>query len=64
MRRGYLRLVFRLRWLRKREDGQDIVEYAFLIALIAAVATAASQSLAVVLTTELSNIATKFNNVL
>ena len=63
MRCGYERLSFRLRWLMKREDGQDIVEYAFLVALIAAVATAASQSLAVVLTTELGNIATKFNSV-
>jgi Flp pilus assembly pilin Flp len=43
-----------------REDGQDIVEYALLIALIGALVTASSGTLAYVLTTGISNLATRF----
>jgi Flp pilus assembly pilin Flp len=45
-----------------REDGQDLVEYALVIALIGVSSTAAMKPLAVVLTTELSNLATAFTN--
>ena len=38
--------VFRLRCLMTLEDGQDLVEYALVVALIALVATACMKSLA------------------
>jgi Flp pilus assembly pilin Flp len=57
---GYHRLVFRLQCWILREDGQDIVEYALLIALIAAFVTASTQSMAYLLTTTISNLATRF----
>jgi Flp pilus assembly pilin Flp len=60
MRRGNLKLVFRLQWLMKRADGQDLVEYAFLLAMIGAVAIASSGTLAGVLTTTLTHIASTF----
>ncbi len=56
--------VYRWRCLMLREDGQDLVEYALVIALIGVSSTAAMKPLAVVLTTELSNIATAFTNAL
>jgi Flp pilus assembly pilin Flp len=40
------------------QGGQDLVEYVLLIALISMSVVAATKSLAVVLTTALSNIAT------
>jgi Flp pilus assembly pilin Flp len=40
------------------EDGQDLVEYAFIIALIATGATAAMQGLASILMTALTHINT------
>ena len=54
--------VNRWRCLMLREDGQDLVEYALVIALIGVSSTAAMKPLAVVLTTELSNLATAFTN--
>jgi Flp pilus assembly pilin Flp len=62
MRRGNLKLVFRLRWLMERTDGQDIVEYAFLLAVIAGVAIASSGSVAGVITLTFNEIATGFTN--
>jgi Flp pilus assembly pilin Flp len=46
-------------WM-SREDGQDIVEYALLCAMLGAFLTASSQSLAYLLTTTISNLATRF----
>jgi Flp pilus assembly pilin Flp len=57
---GYQRLVFRLKCWMLREDGQDLVEYALLIALIGAFLTASTSSLAYVLITGISNLATLF----
>ncbi len=42
-------LIDRLRALMRLEDGQDLVEYAMVIALIATGATAGMQGLAVVM---------------
>jgi Flp pilus assembly pilin Flp len=44
-----------------QEDGQDIVEYALLIALIGVFVTASTRSMAVLLTTTISNLATLFS---
>lgn len=44
-----------------KEEGQDLVEYALLIALIAFAATAGIKSLATNLNTAFSNIATAVN---
>jgi hypothetical protein len=44
------------------QGGQDLVEYVLLIALLGASALAITKSLAIVLTTALSNIATQLAN--
>jgi Flp pilus assembly pilin Flp len=43
-------------------DGQDIVEYALVIALIAGVITASNRALANMVSTAFSNIATQFSS--
>jgi len=43
----------------KDEEGQDLIEYALVVALIAFAATAGMSSLAVSLNTAFSNIGTK-----
>ncbi len=55
---GFRRLVHELRCMMALQGGQDLVEYVLLIALISMSVVAATKSLAVVLTTALSNIAT------
>jgi Flp pilus assembly pilin Flp len=57
MRPGYRRLVFSLFDWMTHEHGQDLVEYALILALLAAFVTASTRSMALVLTTALSNIA-------
>jgi Flp pilus assembly pilin Flp len=44
------------------QGGQDLVEYVLLTALISISAVAVTKSLAIVLTTALSNIATQIAN--
>jgi len=56
-RRHYFRNLQRLM---TGEDGQDLVEYALLIAMLVVTATASSGPMAIVITTELSNIAAAF----
>jgi pilus assembly protein Flp/PilA len=46
MRRGYLKLVYRLKCWMRQELGQDLVEYALVVALIAFGAVAGMKSLA------------------
>jgi pilus assembly protein Flp/PilA len=58
---GYLRIVCRLQCLLLREEGQDLVEYALIIAMLAVTVTAASQSMANALTTGLITIAARFS---
>jgi Flp pilus assembly pilin Flp len=52
------RFVRNLPWLImwKREEGQDLVEYALVIALIALAVTASTSSLAIVLTTAMNTV--------
>jgi Flp pilus assembly pilin Flp len=57
---GHWHHVYRWQCLLTREDGQDMVEYALVIALIGVSSTAAMRPMAVVLTTVLSNIAAAF----
>jgi Flp pilus assembly pilin Flp len=52
------KLIDRLLALMRLEDGQDLVEYAMIIALITTGATAAMQGLASVLLTALTHIST------
>jgi pilus assembly protein Flp/PilA len=59
---GHWRHVFKWQCLLAREDGQDMVEYALVIALIAVSSTAAMKPMAVLLTTVLSHIATTFTS--
>ncbi len=51
-------LSIRVQGLTSREEGQDLVEYALVVALIAFGATAAMQSLAGGLNTAFTNIST------
>jgi pilus assembly protein Flp/PilA len=46
MQVAFLRLVIRLRTLIEQEIGQDLVEYALVVALIALAATIGMKSLA------------------
>jgi pilus assembly protein Flp/PilA len=50
------KLYLKLQDLANREDGQDLVEYALVVALIAFGATAGMSSLATGLNTAFSNI--------
>ena len=58
MRTNFLQLYFKLHDLIHREEGQDLVEYALVVALIAFGATAGMQSLAAGLNTAFGNIST------
>ncbi len=55
---GFQKRIDLLQALIRLEDGQDLVEYAMVIALIATGATAAMQGLANVLMTALTHINT------
>jgi pilus assembly protein Flp/PilA len=44
-----------------REEGQDLVEYALVVALIALGATASMKVLATAISTEFTNISTTFS---
>jgi Flp pilus assembly pilin Flp len=58
---GYHRLVFRLQCWMSQVDGQDIVEYALVISLIALLITVSNRALANVVSTAFSNLATQFS---
>ncbi len=55
----FQRLIFKLQCLMRREDGQDLVEYALILALIALGATVSMKSLATAISTEFNNITTR-----
>lgn len=57
MRLGFWRLFHGLRCMMTLQGGQDLVEYVLLIALLGMSVVAVTKSLAIVLTTALSNIA-------
>jgi Flp pilus assembly pilin Flp len=56
MRSGFRNLIGKLQTLLRLEDGQDIVEYALLITLMAAGVTASTQRLAAIISTIFTNI--------
>jgi pilus assembly protein Flp/PilA len=60
----FLRTFERLQNLLSCEEGQDLVEYALVVAIIALGATAAMQSLANVISTSFGNISTAFASAL
>jgi pilus assembly protein Flp/PilA len=62
MRSGFCKLVGIMRRLMKQEHGQDLVEYALVVALIAFGATAGMKSLATGLNTAFGNISTKMGS--
>jgi Flp pilus assembly pilin Flp len=53
---GYLRLISGLKTLMKREDGQDLVEYTLILALIGAGAVAVVKSFGIMIATSFANI--------
>lgn len=59
---GFSKLVYSLQCLVAREDGQDLVEYALLVGLIASGVTASLRPFAQLLLNTLVNINTQFLN--
>jgi len=62
MRSGFSRITCKLRQLLKQELGQDLVEYALVVALIAFGATAGMKGLATGLDLAFGNISTKLGS--
>jgi pilus assembly protein Flp/PilA len=60
----FLRLYVNLENLLSREEGQDLVEYALVVALIALGATASMKGLAMAISSSFSTISTKFTTAL
>ena len=56
----YLKLKVNFQNLVSREEGQDLVEYALVVALIALGATASMQGLASVISSAFGSISTTF----
>jgi pilus assembly protein Flp/PilA len=56
MRDSFLNLYVKFQALKNREDGQDLVEYALLVALIALVCIAGVSNVATAVSTVFSNI--------
>jgi pilus assembly protein Flp/PilA len=56
----FLKLMMYFQDLMSREEGQDLVEYALVVALIALGATASMQSLASVISSSFASISTTF----
>jgi pilus assembly protein Flp/PilA len=55
-----IKLFVKFQDLMSREDGQDLVEYALVVALIALGATASMKGLASVISSSFANISTTF----
>jgi pilus assembly protein Flp/PilA len=62
MQLGLLNLILKLRSLTLADDGQDIVEYALIVALIATGCVASTSSFARLITTSFTSIATTFDS--
>lgn len=58
----YLKLMTKLQELKDREEGQDLVEYALVVALIAFGATAGMSALAGGINNAFNNISTTLGN--
>jgi pilus assembly protein Flp/PilA len=59
MKNNFLMLCIRVQNLLNREEGQDLIEYALVVALIALAATAGMGTLAGDINVAFSNIGTK-----
>lgn len=59
MKNILLKLYVKFQELKSREDGQDLVEYALVVALIAFGATAGMTSLATGINTAFSNVSSQ-----
>ena len=59
MRPRFRKLILKLQCLMRREEGQDMVEYALILALIALGATASMKVLATAISTEFGKITTQ-----
>ena len=59
MKETLLKLSAKLQTLMLQEEGQDLIEYALVVALIAFAATAGMSSLATSINTAFTNIGTK-----
>jgi pilus assembly protein Flp/PilA len=57
-----LKLYVKFQDLMNREEGQDLVEYALVVALIALGATASMKVLATAISTEFTTISTAFSS--
>ena len=57
-----LKLYVKFQVLTSSEEGQDLVEYALVVAIIALGATAAMSSLAATISTSFGNISSAFAN--
>ena len=55
----FLKMSVKVQCLMLREEGQDLIEYALVVALIAFAATAGMTSLATGINTAFANIGTK-----
>jgi len=58
----FLKLYIKIQDLMSREEGQDLVEYALIVALIALAATAGMKTLATAINTGFSTLGTTLNN--
>jgi pilus assembly protein Flp/PilA len=59
-----LKLFVKLQTLKDREEGQDLVEYALVLALIALGATVSMKALATAISTAFTTITAAFNSAL
>ena len=62
MQARMMSLYFTLQEMARREDGQDLIEYALVVALIALAATAGMQTVATDINAAFSNIGTKLTS--
>jgi pilus assembly protein Flp/PilA len=62
MRSGFSKFICKLQRLLTKEHGQDLVEYALVVALIAFGATAGMKSLATGLNSAFGNISSKLGS--
>ena len=62
MKNAFLMLSVKLQNMLSREEGQDLIEYALVVALIAFAATAGMKTLATDINLAFSNIGTALTN--
>jgi pilus assembly protein Flp/PilA len=58
MRNQVMNFIYKMRSVVLREDGQDLIEYALVVALIAFAAVAGMQSVATAINTAFTSIGT------